>query len=574
MPVQAMLCPRCGQTASEYDQNKWQCLTCGSKFIYEPAAHVKVEKTVSVEENYLYTCRSCKRRFSRLSSPPQLCKKCGASSDICPICYDDRSRKWRHQRLCEACSEFKTPPLVWGFFAFLCLIFLASPIWFLALPVLCLSIVGLGNSIAASRSKRRVPNQMPGTPDTAKANVKGCFIVLGVVFAVVAFGAVVGVLQEHKAHIAFTESHDRAQSYYASGDFANATAEAEKTITIQNISDADKEAGTKLWLEYKAVRDRVDAERKVLEAQELLKNEDYEKAVEVLMSMRVLPGPPNNAFVQDTLSRYGDAVLEKTIRDFIYKLPEKDFAAFVSEGVIPEEPRFDDPEAEKAFRKTLATYREKASELRAQEVAAVERRKEAVEKQKQASERQKEKSKDTTKRQDTTNVASGPFIYARRVDNIRTGPGTNFAVLRQTSEDEQLRYSERKGDWYKLITDSKKDAWVHESVVLTAEEKALWNLAELELQDWSWSSSYGFVKAAGRVKNVSGKRLENVTVVVTFESEKGEFISKTDGLVDFNPLLPDQTSTFEAIGTYNPEMKRAYIAFAFLWGRQIPCRKK
>ncbi len=35
MPVVSLSCPQCGKPATEYDENKWQCLTCGSKFVYE-----------------------------------------------------------------------------------------------------------------------------------------------------------------------------------------------------------------------------------------------------------------------------------------------------------------------------------------------------------------------------------------------------------------------------------------------------------------------------------------------------------------------------------------------------------
>ena len=36
MPIQSMACPKCGKAASEYSPNKWQCLHCQTKFIYEP----------------------------------------------------------------------------------------------------------------------------------------------------------------------------------------------------------------------------------------------------------------------------------------------------------------------------------------------------------------------------------------------------------------------------------------------------------------------------------------------------------------------------------------------------------
>ena len=35
MPIVDMRCPRCGKQATEYEKNKWRCLICNNKFIYE-----------------------------------------------------------------------------------------------------------------------------------------------------------------------------------------------------------------------------------------------------------------------------------------------------------------------------------------------------------------------------------------------------------------------------------------------------------------------------------------------------------------------------------------------------------
>ena len=41
MPVISMACPTCGKQATEYALNKWQCLFCGEKFLYEePKSHI------------------------------------------------------------------------------------------------------------------------------------------------------------------------------------------------------------------------------------------------------------------------------------------------------------------------------------------------------------------------------------------------------------------------------------------------------------------------------------------------------------------------------------------------------
>jgi hypothetical protein len=49
MPVVNMACPKCRREATEYAPNKWKCLHCGIKFLYEaptPTPSVSVTKVV------------------------------------------------------------------------------------------------------------------------------------------------------------------------------------------------------------------------------------------------------------------------------------------------------------------------------------------------------------------------------------------------------------------------------------------------------------------------------------------------------------------------------------------------
>lgn len=61
-------------------------------------------------------------------------------------------------------------------------------------------------------------------------------------------------------------------------------------------------------------------------------------------------------------------------------------------------------------------------------------------------------------------------LYAKRVDNIRSGPGTQHEILRKTKEFEKLHYERKEGRWYKLFTGTGPAAWVHDSVVHTKRE--------------------------------------------------------------------------------------------------------
>jgi hypothetical protein len=99
---------------------------------------------------------------------------------------------------------------------------------------------------------------------------------------------------------------------------------------------------------------------------------------------------------------------------------------------------------------------------------------------------------------------------------------------------------------------------------------------ELEVISFTWGGTETghFVEAKGQVKNISGKRLENVQAVVTFNDRSDGFITSSDALIDYNPILPGQTSPFSVIETYNPAMRTgtATVEFKFLMGGTISAR--
>jgi DNA-directed RNA polymerase subunit RPC12/RpoP len=104
MPIQDMRCPRCGKPASEYDANKWQCLNCNTKFVYEPPpkeapTKVDVTNTYQVDsiskENLIYKCGTCGMSRSSLNSPEQRCNKCGEI--VCTECYTP------NEKMCGPC---------------------------------------------------------------------------------------------------------------------------------------------------------------------------------------------------------------------------------------------------------------------------------------------------------------------------------------------------------------------------------------------------------------------------------------------------------------------------------------
>ncbi|MFQ5632988.1 MAG: hypothetical protein ACE5I1_29820, partial [bacterium] len=106
-----------------------------------------------------------------------------------------------------------------------------------------------------------------------------------------------------------------------------------------------------------------------------------------------------------------------------------------------------------------------------------------------------------------------------------------------------------------------------------AEKRAL---ADLEVVDFLWRNSMApnWVEARGRVKNISGNNLKNVMAHITWEDKEGNFITSNSALIDLNPILPGQVSTFGLMVNYNPAMHSAILQFKYLMGGSIPTYQK
>ena len=89
---------------------------------------------------------------------------------------------------------------------------------------------------------------------------------------------------------------------------------------------------------------------------------------------------------------------------------------------------------------------------------------------------------------------------------------------------------------------------------------------DLHLLSWHWSQEYRHAIAKGEVKNISGRKLERVQALVTWYDRNGSMITSDDALIEFDPIMPGQTSPFEVIENYNPAMANAKIEFKSMWG--------
>lgn len=91
----------------------------------------------------------------------------------------------------------------------------------------------------------------------------------------------------------------------------------------------------------------------------------------------------------------------------------------------------------------------------------------------------------------------------------------------------------------------------------------------LELISWRCESEHGYMYVRGQVKNVSSHSLKNVMAVGTFKTKSGQFIKSSDALIEYNPILPGQTSPFETGATRNPAFAQCNIDFKELMGGTI-----
>lgn len=95
---------------------------------------------------------------------------------------------------------------------------------------------------------------------------------------------------------------------------------------------------------------------------------------------------------------------------------------------------------------------------------------------------------------------------------------------------------------------------------------------ELQLLSWHWSRAYGYITVEGEVKNICGRSFENVMAHVVFRTEDEEYVTSADALIDYNPIMPNQTSPFTVMQTDNPLIYWASLSFKYLLGGTIPTK--
>jgi hypothetical protein len=86
------------------------------------------------------------------------------------------------------------------------------------------------------------------------------------------------------------------------------------------------------------------------------------------------------------------------------------------------------------------------------------------------------------------------------------------------------------------------------------------------------TASGSYYKVEGQVKNLSAQSLEAVTAVTTWYDKDGNFIKTDEAIIDFNPILPGQTSPFSTMTSGNPAMSKYSVEFKKIFGGTIDTR--
>lgn len=76
-------------------------------------------------------------------------------------------------------------------------------------------------------------------------------------------------------------------------------------------------------------------------------------------------------------------------------------------------------------------------------------------------------------------------------------------------------------------------------------------------------TSWGAARLIGEVENTSGRTVRHLRIVANFRDSQNRLIESADGFGDIRPLMPGQSSGFDAVGPENPLYAKCEIAGIF-----------
>lgn len=91
----------------------------------------------------------------------------------------------------------------------------------------------------------------------------------------------------------------------------------------------------------------------------------------------------------------------------------------------------------------------------------------------------------------------------------------------------------------------------------------------LKVLAFNWKEDHGYLIMEGLVKNTSSEPLKDVQAVAIYSDEDGTFVKSEDALVEYNPILPDQSSPFKVTTKNDPAIQHARPEFKTISGTTL-----
>lgn len=92
---------------------------------------------------------------------------------------------------------------------------------------------------------------------------------------------------------------------------------------------------------------------------------------------------------------------------------------------------------------------------------------------------------------------------------------------------------------------------------------------QLELISSDCFEKDGYFYVIGEVKNISEHPIHSLTVVGTLRTKEEKLIKSISAIVEYNPIMPGQSSPFEALDRANPLVYKCGISFKTIMGGTI-----
>lgn len=95
------------------------------------------------------------------------------------------------------------------------------------------------------------------------------------------------------------------------------------------------------------------------------------------------------------------------------------------------------------------------------------------------------------------------------------------------------------------------------------------SIPDLKISGFKCVTEHGYVSVSGMVKNNTHRSIDRLMSVGIFSTSSGDFIKSADAMVDFQPLLPGQSSPFRSMTTDNPAIKNCRVTFKTMFGGEV-----